>query len=53
MNRAGLEIHDAKFVGHETFPLRLLWLKKVFEEAPDGAGGLLCSAHRPAVSSAG
>lgn len=27
----------AQFAGHETFPLRLLWLKKAFEAVKDGA----------------
>ena len=26
-----------QFAGHETFPLRLLWLKKVFDDVSDGA----------------
>lgn len=26
-----------QFAGHETFPLRLLWLKKAYEAAPNGA----------------
>ena len=38
MNRPGFEIQRAQFAGHETFPLRLLWLKKVFEATKDGAG---------------
>lgn len=31
------QIERGQFAGHETFPLRLLWLKKIYEQIPDGA----------------
>lgn len=31
------DIHKAQFAGHETFPLRLLWLKKAFDAIGDSA----------------
>jgi hypothetical protein len=37
MRRIGDQIDRAQFAGHETFPLRLLWLKKVFDEVGTGA----------------
>ena len=38
MRHAGIIIEsDAQFAGHETFPLRLLWLKKAFEAVGDSA----------------
>lgn len=36
MRRVGEQIERGQFAGHETFPLRLLWLKKVFDGAGDG-----------------
>lgn len=37
MKRAGDQIERGQFAGHETFPLRLLWLKKVYDEVEAGA----------------
>lgn len=38
MKRTGVEIESrGQFAGHETFPLRLLWLKKAYERVQGGA----------------
>jgi hypothetical protein len=37
MKRVQEQIERGQFAGHETFPLRLLWLKKVYEAVKDGA----------------
>ena len=38
MKRKSIEVESrGQFAGHETFPLRLLWLKKAYEAAPSGA----------------
>ena len=37
MKRGALNFDSKQFAGHETFPLRLLWLKKAFDEIGAGA----------------
>lgn len=37
MKRVEAQIERGQFAGHETFPLRLLWLKKVYEAVKGGA----------------
>lgn len=38
MRYASLDSRKPQFAGHETFPLRLLWLKKAYDAVKDGAG---------------
>jgi len=47
MKREGLEYQTrGQFAGHETFPLRLLWLKKSFEAVGEGAPSRLFREQR-------
>jgi hypothetical protein len=45
MQRVGDRIERGQFAGHETFPLRLLWLKKVFERAREGVSAGTFKEH--------